>query len=706
MTRASRRPRFAPISFFAAGAALSVVPAAFAETPAPATVPSAAPAIPAKTRPLSLRKVGQVQAAAPVQAPPQATPQNPVRLAAQTTAQPVAQNPVQTPAQAPQNPQTLPQIVTPSQPPAGQPNGPGSVNDVPQPSGKTPPTPFPKGVPSTDKTGVTTDTIKPTTVFNDNNAIPPGQPLPTDPNAIRTLDAALEIAFNRNPNVLIAQERALRTTHTVDQILALKKPQISASGTYTRLLNSSSNAGAASGGGLSPAQVTNPFQVGLTATPPGATPISLSGNSQTGSVGGITSGTVGQLGAANTGTTTTATPTRAVLPGETSETRQTTGTGGSGSGGTGTTTPGGSTGGGNTSGGGTTTGTTTNNNFGTLNRLSNLNAASARVTVAQLIDLTGIVRTAEQIGQLEEALTRLELARTRQETALQVKNGYYSVLRAQAFVGVNEAAVSQSAELLRVTTAQRDAGVASQFDVLRAQTQLDNNRQALISSRNQVAIAKNAFANTLGIDPSTPVTPEIPTVPPPPALDEEALIQTAISQRPEYLQADINVVKAQKNIKLAHRNLEPFANVVAGGVYDGTSRFLQQRGSAALGVTLTVPLYDGGATRASQEAARTDERGALIQKDQFVRGIKAEVQQSVIAVGDARDRSVSVAATVTQAQEALRLANVRFRAGVGTQLDVNDAQVALTQAQTNQVNAQYDYLGALARLSRAVGNPE
>ncbi len=605
-----------------------------------------------------------------------------------------------------QGAQTLPQIVTPTPPPSGQPNGPGSVNDVPQPSGKTPPTPFPNGVPSTDKTGVTTDTIKPTTVFNDKNAIPPGQPLPTDPNAIRTLNDALEIAFNRNPNVLIAQERALRTTHTVDQILALKKPQISASGTYTRLLNSSSNASAASGGGLSPAQVTNPFQVGLTSTPPGSTPISLSGSSATGGSAGATSlGTVGQTGATNTGSTTTAAATRAALPGETGESRQTTGTGGAGSGGTGTTTPGGSTGGGNTSGGGTTT-TTTSNNFGTLNTLTNLNVASARVTVAQLIDLTGIVRTAEQIGQLEEALTRLELARTRQETALQVKNGYYSVLRAQAFVGVNEAAVSQSAELLRVTTAQRDAGVASQFDVLRAQTQLDNNRQALISSRNQVAIAKNAFANTLGIDPSTPVAPEIPTVPPPPALDEESLIQTAINQRPEYLQADINVVKAQKNIKLAHRNLEPYANVVAGGVYDGTSRFLRQRGSAAVGVTLTVPLYDGGATRASQEAARTDERGALIQKDQFVRGIKAEVQQSVIAVGDARDRSVAVAATVTQAQEALRLANVRFRAGVGTQLDVNDAQVALTQAQTNQVNAQYDYLGALARLSRAVGNPE
>lgn len=579
--------------------------------------------------------------------------------------------------------------VLPSVPPLPTANGDQTGGDVPQPSAKTPTTPLPKKVPSTDKVGVKPGDIKATTAFSDKNAVPPGQPLPSDPAAIRTLNDALQIAFARSPNILIAQERALRTVRSVDQILALKKPQISASGSYARLLNGSSNAVTA--GGLSPAQITNPFQVGLTSTPPGSTPVSLSGSSQTGgSAGGTALGASGQTGAANTGSTTTAAATRAAdFP---AESRQTTGTG--------TTTPGGGTGS-NTSGGGSN-----NFNNSSFGRNSNLNSASARVTVSQLIDLTGIVKSAEQVGKLEEALTRLELARARQETALQVKNGYYSVLRAQAFVAVNEAAVAQSAELLRVTTAQKNAGVASQFDVLRAQTQLDNNRQALISSRNQVAIAKNSFANGLGIDPSTPVTLENPAIPPIPALDETALIQTAINQRPEYLQADINIIKAQTNIKLAHRNIEPYMNVSLSGAYDATGRSVQDRTGGAVGVSLTVPLYDGGATKASVEAARTDERGALIQKDQFVRGIKAEVQQAMIAVNDARDRSEAVAGTVTQATEALRLANVRFRAGVGTQLDVNDAQTALTQAQTNQVNAQYDYLGALARLSRAVGDPQ
>jgi outer membrane protein TolC len=250
--------------------------------------------------------------------------------------------------------------------------------------------------------------------------------------------------------------------------------------------------------------------------------------------------------------------------------------------------------------------------------------------------------------------------------------------------------------------------VASQFDLLRARTQLENNRQALISARNQVAISRNAFANTVGVDPSTPVDlADVTQVPPLPALDEGALVATALTQRPEYLQADINILKSQKNTRLARRNLEPFLNAGLNGQYNITApAFGRDRDTATVSLALTVPLYDGGQTREAVAAARSDERVALIQKDQFVRGIKAEVQQTIISVRDANERATVAASSVREARESLRLANVRYRAGVGTLLEVNDAQTALTQAETNQVNAQYDYLAALARLQRAVGQPQ
>ncbi len=590
-----------------------------------------------------------------------------------------------------------------------------TTTPVPQPSAKTPPTPLPTKI-NTNTLNVKPSDIRDTTTFR--NAVP-GQPLSGDPTEIRTVDDALAVAFRRNPSVLLAQERAVRTVKAVDQILALKRPQISAGASYNRL---SGQGASAAGGGQSPlSALQNPFSVGLNNTPPGAAPITLSSSgTSTGAAGQQTTATAGQSTSGTAGSAGTSSVTRAAarpsdnggggganaaqaLSNGGGRQTTTTTTGGETTGGTAT---GGDTTGGETTTGGNTTGGTNPNLQQFNNSGTQLNQSSARIGITQLIDITGIVRTAEQIGQLERIVTRLELARVRQETALNVKNSFYNLLRAQAYVGVNEAAVAQSAELLRVTTAQKNAGVASEFDVLRASTQLDNNRQALISSRNQVAIAKNALANLIGIDPSTPVNPTIPTIPAPADLDETALVDLAFTRRPEYLQADANITKAARNVRLARRNLEPAITASITGAYNITDPGFGDRTNATAGLALSVPLDDGGATRAAVAAARSDERGSLIQKDQFVRGIKAEVQQAIIAVRDATERQTAAAGTVTQAREALRLANVRFQAGVSTQLEVNDAQTALTQAETNLVNAQFDYLGALARLSRATGEPQ
>ena len=594
---------------------------------------------------------------------------------------------------------------TPAQKPPVTPNAPPAAADVPaqtQPSAPTPPTPLPTKTPDTKPLGFTKADIHDTTRFDFDKRIP-GQPQPGDPDAIRTLDQALAAAYSHNPSILLAFERAVKTNATIAQILGAKTPSVTGSVTYNRLGNAFS-ASAVGQGGPSPAQIINPFTVGLQNVPPGSVPVSLASNSAAAPSTNSASSTSG----AASGATTTA----AGRAEQTGRQTATTGNGGSTTtgGSTGTT---GTTGGGTTTGGTTTTGDTTGGSGGTAARgggggFSNaLDQESARIQVTQFIDLTGILKAAQRLGDLEQALSRLELARLRQQTALDVRNGYYNVLRAAAFVRVNEAAVTDSAELLRVTQAQLRAGVASNFDVLRSQTQLDNNRQALIQSRNQLLIAKNAFANTLGVDPSTPVDlADIPDIPPLPPLDEAALLAKAFAQRPEYYQSDANILVSRTNTRLAHRNIEPYANVYAVAAHTFNKPSFGGRNDGSVGITFGVPLYDGGVTREAVKSARSDERTALIQKDQFVRGIKSEVQQAIIAVRDAFDRQSTTAATVAEATEALRLANVRYKAGVGTQLEINDAQTTLVQAENNQVNARYDYLTALARLSRSVGTPE
>ncbi len=578
-----------------------------------------------------------------------------------------------------QDAQTPPPVAAPAQTP--------DLVSQTQPGAPTPATPNPKKTPDTKRLGILPKDIRAITRF-DLQTKTAGQRQPDDPANITTLDQALAVAFSHNPSILLAFERAVKTNATIGQILSGRGPSFSASGTYTRLFNSGSSANGNSGG-LSPSQIQNPFAVGLQTAPPGAVPVTLS-------TGGTATNTTSSTNAAGATAATTTPATGGATRAESVPGTRQTATGGQ----TGT---GGTTGG--TSGG---TGTQQAAPFVFSGFRNDLDQGSARITINQFIDITGILRTAQEVGDLEQALNRLEILRLRQQTALDVRNGYYNVLRTAAFVRVNEASVAQSEEQLRVTRAQLSAGVASNYDVLRAQTQTDNNRQALIQSRNQLLIAKNAFANTIGVDPSTPVDlADIPEIPPLPNLDEVTLIGQAIFQRPEYYQSDTNILKATKNTRLAKRNLEPYLNASVTGGYS-FNKPLQSpyRDTGSLGLTLSVPLWDGGATREAVKSARSDERQSLIQKDQFVRGIKAEVQQAIIAVKDSFERQTTTEGTVAQATEALRLANVRYKAGVGTQLEINDAQTALVQAETNQVNARYDYLGSLARLDRAVGTRE
>lgn len=461
-------------------------------------------------------------------------------------------------------------------------------------------------------------------------------PPATPPLVIRSLEQALKLAQEKSPSLRQSRERFFKTQTTIDQILAGRKPQMSARATYSRLFNGGSGfgGGGAAGGGT----VQNPFPVLLQGTPPGSQPVSLPATS------------------------------RATELPET----------------------------------GTATG-----NASAFGSGVDLNQQSFSLSISQGLDLAGVIKLAKEIGDVELQVQTWEFRRLLQETSLSVRTSYYSLLRAQALVAVNEVAVAQSTEALRVAESQFRAGTVAQFDVLRAKTQLANNQQALISSRNQVSVSKNAFANSLGIDPSTPVELAPPTATPEkdalPGLDEKKLIALAEKERPEAQQAELSLVKAAKNIQLYGRGLSPSLAAALSTSYNPSPAFIGDRTTGSVSLILSVPLNDGGASKAQTQGARSDQRAAEIQKDQYQRGIQAEVQQAIIAVKDAHERALTAWASVEQAREAYRIAGVRFREGVDTQLSVNDAQTSLTQAETNIVNARYDYLIAQARLARALG---
>ncbi len=339
-------------------------------------------------------------------------------------------------------------------------------------------------------------------------------------------------------------------------------------------------------------------------------------------------------------------------------------------------------------------------------RLGNIENRTARIVLTQPIDISGIIRTAVQVVSLSYQIAELDYERTRNEIILQVTTAYQGVARAEEFVRVAEEALKNAQERLKVIQAQVDAGVASQFDLLRARTQVAQNEQALLSARNQLDLAKAALNNLLGRPLETPlevVKPDhLPTLEA--DLDLETLIQRAYAQRPEVRAAERGVELAQANIHNARRGELPTLALTGQADFNlNTSPFSPRRETYTGILVLSVPIWDGGITRARVSQARDDLEIARLRLLQAREGIALEVRNAYLNLLDAKKRLEVARQGLEVATEALRLARVRFEAGVSPQLEISDAELAYTQAQTNLVNAQYDYLDAYASLMKAIG---
>lgn len=337
--------------------------------------------------------------------------------------------------------------------------------------------------------------------------------------------------------------------------------------------------------------------------------------------------------------------------------------------------------------------------------ISPLYSRNAQLVVSKQLDISGALRTSRSIAELGVLAAQIELQRTREQTVLEVRNAFYQVLRAQAALEVAEANLASLEEHLRQAQAFYREGVKAQFDVLRAETQVANARQSVIAARNAVDLAKAALNNTMGIDVTTPVVlqTEEEVTPVVPQFSESVAL--AYENRPEVQQAMVAIEVAQRGVSLARTGNRPTlalswnANATAdGGAFQ--SRAFQWNAVAAV----SMPIFEGGLTRARVRQAQGEVETAIVTEDQVRQAVALDVQQAILSMSDAVERMQSAAKNVDQAREALRLAKLRYQEGISTTLEVTDAQAALTQAENNLVNARYDYLQARARYLRAIGS--
>jgi len=302
--------------------------------------------------------------------------------------------------------------------------------------------------------------------------------------------------------------------------------------------------------------------------------------------------------------------------------------------------------------------------------------------------------------------TRESIRQSRQETVLNVKKAFYGYLLAESFADVAQEAVTLAEKHFKNVKNLFDVGMASKFDLLRSEVQLANLKPQLIRARNGLSTAEIGLKVLLGLDLAQPVEFKGELTFQAVEVNVEVDIAQALTNRPELNQIKYQKLMASEMVKM---NLGAYLPTVAiGGAYNywaNKFNFSPRNWESfyQVNLVLNIPLFNGFAN-----SSKVGESKAVLKQMEYnqkglIETVKFEVQESVLALRQARESLLSQEKNVEQAQEAVRIAELNYAEGLATNLDVSSAQVALSQAKTNQVQSLYDYAVALAQLEKSVG---
>jgi TolC family type I secretion outer membrane protein len=301
-----------------------------------------------------------------------------------------------------------------------------------------------------------------------------------------------------------------------------------------------------------------------------------------------------------------------------------------------------------------------------------------------------------------EHITELQLARAEQTVEFDVAAAYLDVLLARASVRVQEDAIRQAEATLKDTKARREGGVALKEDVLRAEVQLSESREALVVARERVFDALARLNNAMGRNSAWPLeVVDLETEPPlPGAL--APLLEQAAAGRPEVAVARQEAAAAQEGRVAARGEFLPRIFVRAAvGHTDGEN--VVTGWQEGVGLHIDAPLYSGGRHRGELHAAEADIKAAVADAQAILDAISLQVNLAYRAVVASRELIDLSRTAVEQSRENLRLLRVRYRNGNATPTDIVDSETALTRSQQRFYSATYTYLAALARLDYALG---
>lgn len=348
-------------------------------------------------------------------------------------------------------------------------------------------------------------------------------------------------------------------------------------------------------------------------------------------------------------------------------------------------------------GGGDTGGQETSNlPFGRTNQYS------LGLTLSQLLFDGGQTPARNRAAQARRRSADIDVTAAQAQTMLDVTSAYFDALLSDQLVDIARSSLAQTEEVLRQTQVGKDVGAQSEFELLRARVARDNQLPVILERQNERVLAYSRLKQLLNV----PLGDEVRLTTGVEDLDPRftAVSDLSPAGRAGVRQAEENVTASRAELAAARGQRLPtvaLSSRFAPVAYpeSGLPAYRDFREDWTVGLSLSIPILTGGRLRGTELVARGNLSEAQARLQQSAEAAALDAQSSQNDLAAAQSALQSNTGTVEEARRAYSIAQIRFREGISSQIELSDARLQLEQAAVNRARALRNVQVARARLA-------
>ena len=338
------------------------------------------------------------------------------------------------------------------------------------------------------------------------------------------------------------------------------------------------------------------------------------------------------------------------------------------------------------------------------------NTLSIGATLEQPL-FTGAVFYATRVAKVFAEISEKSYYLSKANLIRDVKRAYYSYLLAQKFLDLSVVTLKAAEDNLKNAGALYHAGIAPEYDFVRAKVQVQNILPEVQNAKNSIILAANSLKIVMGLDIEQPfIIKDSLSYNEIKVEDFNSLIPVMSKKNFTLQQLKLQIELQDKNV--SYQYSKHFPELYFSGNWQATAQENDLRSfkrwryinSLYVGLNLKIPIFNGWQTTSKVQQAKINLKQVREEYKKTTKLLKNQLDEILLKIDEMKNKISAYQATIKEAQLGYDISQKRYANGLGTQLENIDALVELTRAKVNYYNAIFDYYNLLAQLEALLGN--